>query len=236
MESDRDLTPVADCPDSATTEVGSPPSTGTVSAFGVGATEYRSVAALQKLPDYAEWVPAIQAEIDYAMRKNALTLPPQAEFQAARRRFPGKHEILHLVTPCVIKHDADGKVLRRKFRITAADVCDRPGSTFSSETNSAALDGACVRFLANVTLDRPLKGTRRNLDVKGAYFEGRKLPPEEEGGRSLWAPVPTGWDKFGFQSHAPNGERNWFEITGNVPGLRDAGRVWAADCDAFLLG
>ena len=33
----------------------------------------------------------------------------------------------------------------------------------------------------------------------------------------------------------PDGTRNWFEITGNVPGLRDAGRVWAADCDAFLL-
>jgi hypothetical protein len=30
--------------------------------------------------------------------------------------------------------------------------------------------------------------------------------------------------------------RTEFEITGNVPGLRDAGRVWAADCDAFLLG
>ena len=98
------------------------------------------------------------------------------------------------------------------------------------------MDGACIRFLANVTLDQPLKGTRRNLDVKGAYFEGRKIPPKEEGGRSLWAPVPHGWDKFGFQPCAPNGERNWFEITGNVPGLRDAGRVWAADCDSFLLG
>ena len=46
--------------------------------------------------------------------------------------------------------------------------------------------------------DRPLKGTRRNLDVKRAYFEGRKIPPEEEGGRSLWAPMLLGWNKFGF--------------------------------------
>ena len=151
MECDRDLTPVAARTDPATSAAGSLPSTGTVSAYGVGATEYRSVAALQKLPDYAEWVPAIQAEIDYAMRKHALTLRPQSEFQAARRRFPGKHEVLHLVTPCVIKHDADGKVLRRKFRITAADVCDRPGSTFSSETYSAAVDGACVRFRSSRT-------------------------------------------------------------------------------------
>jgi hypothetical protein len=79
-------------------------------------------------------------------------------------------------------------------------------------------------------------GKRRNLDVKGAYFEGRKLTPDEEGGRSLWAPVPAGWDEFGYKQYANDGSRNWFEITGNVPGLRDAGRVWAADCDAFLLG
>jgi hypothetical protein len=78
-------------------------------------------------------------------------------------------------------------------------------------------------------------GKRRNLDVKGAYFEGRKLTPDEEGGRSLWAPVPAGWGDFGYHQYDGNGDRNWFEITGNVPGLRDAGRVWAADCDAFLL-
>ena len=39
---------------------------------------------------------------------------------------------------------------------------------------------------------------------------------------------------FGYHTHAADGSRNWFEITGNVPGLRDAGRVWAADCDEFL--
>ena len=69
VECDRDLTPVAAGYDPASAEASPQPSPGTVSAFGVGATEYRSVAALQKLPDYAEWVPAIQAEIDYAMRK-----------------------------------------------------------------------------------------------------------------------------------------------------------------------
>ena len=49
-------------------------------------------------------------------------------------------------------------------------------------------------------------------------------------------PIPAGWDKFGCPASGEDGSRNWFEITGNVPGLRDAGRVWAADCDTFLLG
>ena len=61
--------------------------------------------------------------------------------------------------------------------------------------------------------------------MKGAYFEGRKVPPEEEGGRSLWAPVPAAWDEFGYKQFDDHGARNWFEITGNVPGLRVAGRV-----------
>ena len=138
------------------------------------------------------------------------------------------------MTPCVVKVFAGGSTLRRKFRVTVADARDRPGSLFDAETFSAAIDGQTVRFLDSITLGRG--GTRRNLDVKGAYFEGRKIPPEEDGGCSLWAPVPAAWDEFGYQQFDGNGARNWFEITGNVPGLRDAGRVWAADCDAFLLG
>ena len=118
-----------------------------------------------------------------------------------------------------------------EIQITAADARGRIGSLFDAETYSGAVDPASVRFLANATLGR--NGKRRNLDVKGAYFEGRKLTPVEEGGRSLWAPVPAGWGEFGYDQYDADGNRNWFEITGNVPGLRDAGRMWAADCDVF---
>jgi hypothetical protein len=123
---------------------------------------------------------------------------------------------------------------RRKFRVTVADVRGRPNSKFAAETYSGAIDGATVRYLANLTLGR--RGKRRYLDVQAAYFNGRKPLPGEPGGRSLWAPVPAGWDAFGYRSHADDGSRNWFEVTGNVPGLRDAGRIWGEDCDDFLLG
>ena len=48
--------------------------------------------------------------------------------------------------------------------------------------------------------------------------------------------MPLGWGAFGYEPYAADGTRNWFEITGNVPGLRDAGRVWMKDCGDFLLG
>ena len=82
------------------------------------------------------------------------------------------YEVLNLVTPCLIKHDADGSVLRRKFRITAADACIRDGFKFTGETYSGAVERSSVRYIANVTLGR-LGVMTRNLDVKGAYFEGR---------------------------------------------------------------
>ena len=56
--------------------------------------------------------------------------------RAARRDFPDVFEILNLVTPCVIKHDAAGNPVRRKFRITAADARSRTNSKFAAETYS----------------------------------------------------------------------------------------------------
>ena len=93
-----------------------------------------------------------------------------------------------------------------------------PGQTPSSRllhSYSGAIDGATVRYLTNATLGR--NGSYRNLDVQNAYFEGRKPLPSEPGGRSLWAPVPEGWEIFGYKARASDGSRNWFEITGNVP-------------------
>ena len=109
------------------------------------------------------------------------------------------------VTPCVIKHDANGIPVKRKFRITAADAVDRPNSKFAGETYSGALEGSSTRFLTNITRGRG--GKLRYLDVQAAYFNGRKIPPTEPGGRSLWAPVPAGWDISDYATHAADQAR-----------------------------
>ena len=75
-------------------------------------------------------------------------------------------------------------VLRRKFGITVADARGCDDSEFSSETYSVAIESSSIRFTANANLGRT-GGVTYNLDVKGAYFEGRKIPPEATGRRSL---------------------------------------------------
>ncbi len=103
--------------------------------------------------------------------------------RAARKRYPDVFEIINLVTPCVIKHDANGDPIKHKFRFTVADAVGRPHSKFAGETYSGALDGSSTRFLTNVIHGRG--GTLRHLDVHAAYFNGRKLTPDEPGGSSL---------------------------------------------------
>ena len=91
--------------------------------FGIGATELRSVAALRRRDDWALWEPAVQKELEYAIDvKKALRYRTNAEMRAARRDYPDVFEILNLVTPCVIKHDANGDPVKHKFCITAADA------------------------------------------------------------------------------------------------------------------
>jgi hypothetical protein len=93
------------------------------------------MSALQKLPNWAERAEAVRPELDHAIKmKKALTLRTHADMRAARRSFHHRHEVLNLVTPCVIKHDADGRVLRRNFCITAVDARKRPGSLYDAET------------------------------------------------------------------------------------------------------
>ena len=58
---------------------------------GVGTTEYRSVSALQKLPDWEEWRQAVLPELQHAIEiKKGLTLRSHRDFLTARRSsLPG---------------------------------------------------------------------------------------------------------------------------------------------------
>ena len=195
---------------------------------------WRSVQALLRSPDWDGpngWHEVAIKEIDQVIKvKKALIFSSHAQYVAARAAYPATFEILNLVVVATQKQRANGDFTRKKFRITIADV-NRPGTKFVGETFSPTVDDTFVRFVANATLGRP-RGTRRILDVKGAYFEGSTVPASA-GGRNLWIPVPLGWDALGYPSHT-GGLRNYFNAVGNAPGLRDAGRAFYLVYAAWL--
>ncbi len=78
-----------------------------------------------------------------------------------------------------------------------------------------------------------IKATQTSIDVGGAYFHG--TPPKMADGG--YAVVPTWLEDFGpYPERNPDGSRNLLLITGNMPGRCDAGRIWQARNDEFLLG
>ncbi len=60
--------------------------------------------------------------------------------------------------------------------------------------------------------------------------------PLAEGGRLLYAVVPTWLSHYGYPQADKSGRRLVFLIPGNLPGRRDAGRIWQGKFDAFLHG
>jgi len=212
-----------------------PEPAGPLAAPPVSST-WRSIRALRALPDWdtpGGWRAVAQEEIDHVIKvKQALIFRDHAAFAQARALYPNTHEVLNAVIVATQKRRANGDETHKKIRITVADVKGAPGSKFLGDVYSGAVDDTFVRFVANATLGRP-NGRRRVLDVKGAYYEGVTVPASA-GGRSLWIPVPAGWEDLGYPERT-DGRRNFFEVVGNTPGLRDAGREFAKVYDAFLF-
>jgi hypothetical protein len=76
----------------------------------------------------------------------------------------------------------------------------------------------------------------RDLLVRTGDFQGTP-PTMAEGGRPVIAVVPTWLENFGpYPERNSDGTHSLLPITGNMPGRCDAGRIWQAKYDAFLLG
>jgi hypothetical protein len=195
-----------------------------------------SVKAMLKDPDWnvpGGWREKALLELNMVINeKGALTPCTRSDYLAALREYKDRVELLRILTPACVKTLADGVAGRHKVRLVVTDVAGASGSTFEGETFSGAIDDGIVRFLTALTLGRPGL-VRRMLDVKGAYYEGTVLSPEE-GGRVLFAEVPEGWSALGFPERDANGDKMYYRILKNIPGRRDAGRIWAEHYDRFL--
>ena len=157
------------------------------------------------------------------------------ELIAQHRR--GKARTLRLVVPFKKKRNADSAVTRKKARITAGDLVS---SGKIPDTFSASLAGETSRYIAQIELQN--KGARTvQRDVGGAYFHGKQPDIEKPSGRAISAPIPPGWAELCAKhglcfDERRRGELMILQIVGNLPGLQNAGVIWAEEFTSFLLG
>jgi len=199
-----------------------------VLATAPGDVEFKSVAQAKKLHNWATpggFRDAVVAEIKRVTEYyGAAKLVSVRRLHEARRQY-GKNKVIvqHSSMPGKWKRNAAGEVTRAKARWVIADLKCR----FRLEnTFAATLAPATHRLLVQLGVMLP-GATFGTLDCAGAYFNGTPIPPEEEGGRALFTEVPAGWEEFGFAQFDERGDKQYFEVVGNMPGRQDAGRVWA---------
>jgi hypothetical protein len=182
---------------------------------------------------FGGWKEKAALELDMVVNvKQALVPCSRADYLAACRLHGKRVELLRILTPAAVKTLADGMPGRHEVRLVVVDINGGAGSTFTGATFSGTVDDGVVRYLSAITLGRP--GLRRRMiDVKGAYYEGIVVAPED-GGRVLFAEVPESWSKLGFPEVDCNGDKCYYRILKNIPGRRDAGRIWAQHYDRFL--
>ena len=198
-----------------------------------------TVREAMNLPDFHApngWRDAMQKEIRRIEGFGAWKVVTATELRESLRLYPDRTSIGHLVPVLTCKADASGDPrapeVVNKFRVSLSDPANH--NAVQIQTHSSCVDPVVDKV---VTAVRPaLKAEQTTIDVSSAYYHGRPLTAAE-GGRNAFAHMPSwlvGLGALGYQMFSPSGERLYLLICGNMPGKRDAGRVWQAVMDDFL--
>jgi len=187
-------------------------------------------------PDYegvGGWKSAIQDEVIRVASYGALKRSTMREYRELRRRYGDRVTRGHLVLALKVKRHPDGTFDRRKGRLAIADKREKQGSAMA-DFYSACADPVTDKVSTQIAVNEG--GVQHTVDVGAAFFRARPLPVEN-GGRALLAFVPAWLSDYGdYPTHDENGEPYLLYIDANMPGRRDAGRIWEECYDAFLLG
>jgi hypothetical protein len=198
-----------------------------------GAGAPATVSDARQRPDWegaSGWRASMGREVHRLFIKHrALTIVPSgARAAAIREHGADKVSMGYIVVVFKIKADTDGAPLEdgadKKTRLA---VSDPNGHLTAVQTYSATIDEITDRIMATIGMGLNLRVV--TLDAQGAYLWGTR-PTVAEGGRLIFAPIPTWAHLFG--PYPKPGTRDWgkymFRVDGNVPGISEAGRLWFA--------
>jgi hypothetical protein len=153
--------------------------------------------------------------------------------KSVKQYGPERVSIGYLVTVFKCKKDPNGDPREggvcRKFRIS---ISEGGSSQVKVDTFSSCADDITNRIVT--LIGSTLDAKQTSIDVGGAYFHGTP-PSMAEGGRMLFAVSPPWLSHFGpYPATDKHGRKRLLLITGNMPGRKDAGRIWQHRFDKFL--
>ena len=194
-----------------------------------------SARVAASMPDFhgpGGWKEAIASEVARVAGHGGLKVVRRSLFYELSRKYPGKVSQGHIVLAFKNKYFPDGSFDRRKARIAYADKIEKLASAHADYFSGCAekqTDLLTTQIVVNEG------GVQHTVDVGGAFFKG--TPPSlEEGGRGAFAAMPKWLSDYGdYPTHAADGEVLLLWICANMPGRKDASRVWEREYDKFLF-
>ena len=63
-------------------------------------------------------------------------------------------------------------------------------------------------------------------DCSDAYYKGTPYPMSDPRGRILLGRIPSGWEEFGYPQFNERGEKLYARLLKNMPGRREAGKIF----------
>ena len=188
-------------------------------------------------PDYhgpGGWHDAIQEETRRVCDVfKAVKLISAADYRAALAQYgPDRVSIVHMVVALRDKYRPDGTFDKRKARFTVADKAEsKSQQDFYAGCASSFGDRLATQLAVQYGWEQTV------VDVTAAYYQGDAKPVDQDG-RFLASFIPTWLQRYTsrFPEFDASGRRNMILFVGNVPGRRDAGKLWAVRYHAFLRG
>ena len=168
-----------------------------------------TISEARSRPEWMEWKAAIEAEFDALERNKTWTAP--IPLPKGKKAIPTKWVFKS-------KFDADGKLVKRKARLTPKGCCQRKGQDYN-ETFAPVMKYVSFRILMAIAAINDLE--IHQFDVDSAFLHATL---DEE----IYIFQPEGLNNSGA-------EKLVRRLLKSLYGLKQAPMLWNKDMDSFLL-
>jgi hypothetical protein len=180
-------------------------------------------------PKWASHIlPAIKREIDKIFNiYKTIRVVPRKEYEECVMNHPERTVLLDCLMPITAKFNVEGKFTKVKPRIV---VADKRATCQMANVYAPSVQMDTVR--RQVNLEVQMRAHSVTADASDAYHQGTPPDPMSEHGRHIFVRPLRDLNECGLE-HMQRGML--WRVTGNVPGIQNAGVVWGDHFGGWLL-